>query len=109
MQAFIVTIIVGLVCIAIGVSNRKGNIHSLHSYHRSRVKEEDRIPFGKQVGLGMIVVGIGIVIYGALSLVSLKMDNTVYMLIGTAIMIAGLVTGLGIAFAAMKKYNGGIF
>ena len=109
MQAFIVTIIVGLVCIAIGISNRKGNIHSLHSYHRSRVKEEDRIPFGKQVGLGMIVVGIGIVVYGALSLVSLNMDNTICMLIGTGVMIVGLIAGLGIAFAAMKKYNGGIF
>ena len=109
MQAFIVAIIVGFVCMAIGISNRKGNINSLHSYHRSRVKEEDRIPFGKQVGLGMIVVGIGIAIYGALSLVSLNVDNTICMLIGTGIMIAGLVTGLGIAFAAMKKYNGGIF
>ena len=109
MQACIVTIIVGLVCIAIGISNRKGNIHSLHSYHRSRVKEEDRIPFGKQVGLGMIVVGIGIVVYGALSLVSLNMDNTICMLIGTGVMIVGLIAGLGIAFAAMKKYNGGIF
>ena len=109
MQAFIVTIIVGLVCIAIGISNRKGNIHSLHSYHRSRVKEEDRIPFGKQVGLGMIVVGLGIMAYGALSLVSLKTGNNAYMLIGTGVMIVGLVVGLGIAFAAMKKYNGGIF
>ena len=60
MAGNIVTFLVGVVCIVLGISNMRGNISSLHSYHRSRVSEEDRIPFGKQVGLGTIIVGIGI-------------------------------------------------
>ena len=51
MPAFIVSALVGVVCIVLGISNMKGNISSLHSYHRSRVSEEDRIPFGRMVGL----------------------------------------------------------
>jgi hypothetical protein len=59
MPAFVVTALVGIVCIVLGISNMKGNISSLHSYHRSRVSEEDRIPFGKKVGLGTIIIGAG--------------------------------------------------
>ena len=33
----IVTAIIGIVCIIIGISHRKGNISLLHSYHRNRV------------------------------------------------------------------------
>ena len=47
MSAFIITLLVGVICIVLGVSNMRGNISSIHSYHRQRVKEEDKIPFGK--------------------------------------------------------------
>ena len=50
MTSFIGTLIVGVVCIVLGISNMRGNISSLHSYHRHRVTAEDRIPFGKMVG-----------------------------------------------------------
>jgi hypothetical protein len=45
MAGNIVTFLVGVVCIVLGISNMRGNISSLHSYHRSRVSEEDRSPF----------------------------------------------------------------
>ena len=38
---FVMQIVIGLVLIVLGVSNRKGNISSLHSYHIKRIKEED--------------------------------------------------------------------
>ena len=71
----IVTIAVGILCIGIGISNRKGNIETLHSYHRNRVSKEDRIPFGKQVGLGMIIVGAGIIAFGGFSLATCATDS----------------------------------
>ena len=94
----ILAVIVGIVCIVIGISNRKGNLSMLHSYHKNNVSEEDRIPFGKLVGLGMIIVGAALAVYGGLSFVSASA-------IGTAVLIVGLVVGLGLAFYAMKKYN----
>ena len=109
MAGNIVTFLVGIVCIVLGISNMRGNISSLHSYHRSRVSEEDRIPFGKQVGLGIIIVGIGIIVFSVLSSVTLYTGNDIFILVGTAILIIGIILGLVISFRAMIKYNKGIF
>ena len=109
MAVNIVTFLVGVVCIILGISNMRGNISSLHSYHRSRVSEEDRIPFGKQVGLGTIIVGIGIIVFSVLSSVTLYTENDIFILVGTAVLIIGIILGLVISFRAMIKYNKGIF
>ena len=109
MAGNIVTFLVGVVCIVLGISNMRGNISSLHSYHRSRVSEEDRIPFGKQVGLGIIIVGIGIIVFSVLSSVTLYTENDIFILVGTAVLIIGIILGLAISFRAMIKYNKGIF
>ena len=109
MAGNIVAFLVGVVCIVLGISNMRGNISTLHSYHRHRVSEEDRIPFGKQVGLGIVVIGIGIIIFSVLSTVTLYTENNIFILIGTAVLIVGIVAGLIISFKAMIKYNKGIF
>ena len=109
MAGNIVTFLVGVVCIVLGISNMRGNISSLHSYHRSRVSEEDRIPFGKQVGLGTIIVAIGIIVFSVLSSVTLYTENDIFILVGTAVLIIGIILGLVISFRAMIKYNKGIF
>ena len=109
MAGNIVTFLVGVVCIVLGISNMRGNISTLHSYHRHRVSEEDRIPFGKQVGLGTMVIGVGIIIFSVLSAVTLYTENNIFILIGTAVLIVGIVAGLIISFKAMIKYNKGIF
>ena len=109
MAGKIVAFLVGVVCIVLGVSNMKGNISSLHSYHRNRVSEEDRIPFGKQVGLGTIIIGIGIIVFSALSAVTLYTENDTFILLGTVLLIGAIIIGLVISFSAMIKYNKGIF
>lgn len=105
----IVFAVVGVICILIGISNRKGNISLLHSYHRKRVSEEDRLPFGKLVGLGMIVIGAALILAGVLTYLAGSLQADVWAVVSEVVLIAGLVIGLGISFYAMKKYNGGIF
>ena len=109
MESVIATTVIGIVCILLGFANRSGNISSLHSYHRHRVSEEDRIPFGKAVGLGTIICGISCVIFSAFSAVAFYTETKLFSLIGTVILISGLALGLGISFYAMIKYNKGIF
>ena len=109
MMEFIVPFIVGVVLIVLGISNMRGNISSLHSYHRHRVSEEDRIPFGKQVGLGTVIIGVGIIIFSILSAITLYTENNIFVLIGTAVLIVGIIVGLVLSFKAMIKYNKGIF
>ena len=109
MTSFILPCIIGAICILLGISNRMGNISSLHSYHRKRVSEEDRIPFGKTVGLGTIIVGASLVVFGGLSLATELTGRDLFLLIGTCILIIGIVVGLAMSFYAMIKYNKGIF
>lgn len=109
MATFLVTFVIGIICIAIGVSNRKGNLSMLHSYHIKRVSEQDKIPFGRLVGLGMMIIGVSMMGFSALGALALFCNNELLVRIGTGIQIAGLVVGLGISFYAMFKYNKGLF
>ena len=60
---FIISAIIGIVCVIIGILNIRGNVSMLHSYHTKRVKEEDKVPFGRLVGAGTITIGVGLVIF----------------------------------------------
>ena len=97
------TIIIGFVLVLIGVSNFKGNINSLHSYHSKRVTEENRLPFGRLVGAGTIIVGVFLVLSGVLGYTGATEK------IQEAVLIAGFLAGLPLILYAMFKYNKGIF
>lgn len=109
MGGLITTAGVGILVAIIGITNMKGNISSLHSYHRQRVTEENVKPFGKLVGLGTLIVGISILVFGVLLFLFEQTQLEILSVIGTIALIAGIVVGLFISFYAMKKYNGGIF
>lgn len=109
MVGFIVAVLVGVLCVVIGAIHMSGNISMLHSYHRNRVSEEDILPMGRLVGIGMILAGIGIVAQGALSIAALLTEQTLLLTIGTVALIAGLAVGLGLVIFAIVKYNKGLF
>lgn len=105
----ITTSLVGLVAVVLGIINMTGNISSVHEYHRKRVSEENRKPFGRLVGLGTVLIGVSIIVFGAFLFVFEKTEIWSLMIIGNVALLAGMVAGLAISFYAMKKYNGGIF
>lgn len=109
MEMFITFAIVGLICIVIGISNMRGNISMLHSYHTHRVSEEDKPRLGKLVGIGMIIFGIAMIAAGALITASIMLSMSMLSTVGYAVMISGMVVGLGLIFYALIKYNKGIF
>lgn len=109
MKELLVPATVGAVIIILGVQNMKGNISSLHWYHRKRVTEEDRVPFGRKVGLGSIIVGSAVILKACFQFAAGKMSVPELDTVGTVILIAGLAAGLGLIFYAMMKYNKGIF
>ena len=109
MVSSITTLLVGIICIVLGISNMRGNISSLHAYHRHRVSEEDVLPLGKKVGLGTIILGAGVVVFGILSAVTFYTANDLFIFIGSAIMIVCIIVGLILSLSAIIKYNKGLF
>jgi hypothetical protein len=97
-----------LICI-LGIINMTGNISSLHRYHRHRVAAEDVKPFGKRVGLGTLLCGVGVLIYSGMLFVFEKTAHELFVLIGVFGMITALAVGIGISLYAIRKYNKGIF
>ncbi len=109
MESIIIPIIVGILICMMGIANMKGNLSTLHYYHRQRVKEEDRKPFGRLVGAGTVLIGLSLILYAGLSYMADLTQNQVYETIGTVCMVVALIVGLGASFYAMMKYNRGIF
>ena len=109
MLTFITVSGLGLLISILGIINMTGNISSLHWYHRQRVTEENRKPFGKLVGLGTLIIGLSMILFGILFLISEQTQLTALVILGVIELIVSIVVGMMISFYAMKKYNGGIF
>ena len=109
MPETIVTLAVGALICFFGIRNMMGDISSLHSYHKKRVKDADVKPFGRMVGLGTLICGIAVLIMSLCTYLATLLANETLVPVGTAVLIVGLVVGCIISFSAMKKYNGGIF
>ena len=109
MTEFITVLILGILISILGIINMTGNISSLHWYHRQRVSEENRKPFGKLVGLGTLIIGLAMIVFGILFLISEQAQLEALVIIGVVELIASIIVGMVISFYAMKKYNGGIF
>ena len=97
----ITLLVVGLIICLIGASNMAGNIKTVHSYNRRKVKEEVIPKYGKAVGLGTLIIGLFML---AAFIVSLFTDSDVT----GYVMIPGFVIGLGIILYGQFRYNKGI-
>ena len=105
MQDFIITLLLGILICVMGAINMTGNISTLHRYHRQRVTEENRKPFGRLVGIGTLVIGVGLIIFSVFNFINVGILTT----LGMIILIVSIVVGMGLNFYAMFKYNKGIF
>jgi len=94
-------LIVGLFICAIGIMNIKGNISSIHSYNRRKVREEDVPAYGKAVGTGTLIVGIALVVS---FVTTFWTELIVPFILGPA-----AIVGLGFILYGQFKYNRGLF
>lgn len=58
----VLLLILGVFLSVLGVVNIKGNISTIHSYNRRKVKEEDIPKYGKAVGTGTVVIGASLIL-----------------------------------------------
>ena len=97
----IVLLILGVFISVMGIVNIKGNISTIHSYNRRRVKEEDIPKYGKVVGTGTLIIGISLVLGFIVSFWS--------EIIIDYIILPAVIVGLGFILYGQFKYNKGIF
>ena len=97
----VILLIFGILFIIIGTMNMKGDISSIHWYHRTRIKEKDKKQYGKLVGFSTIIIG-AFMIFDFLLKVIFSFENDL-------ILIIGFVLGLVLFIYAQIKYNKGIF
>lgn len=105
MENVISPIVLGVFLLVIGVLNMRGNISSVRMHHRHRVAKEDILPYGRLVGLGTIVIGVSIIVYGLTRLSKINF----FIILGAILLAVGAAVGLILMFWAMIKYNKGIF
>ena len=101
MSENILSIAIGILIVVLGILNIKGNLKLLHSYHIKNVKEEDKVPFGRKIGAGAVIIGCAIILAKIAGFFIPGIDNI--------IMIVGLIPGVILILYALFKYNKGIF
>ena len=94
-------LILGIFISVLGIVNIKGNISTIHSYNRRKVKEEDVPKYGKAVGTGTLVIGVSL----ALSYFATFWNEAAL----GYIIIPAVVIGLIFILYGQIKYNHGIF
>ena len=97
----IALLILGIFIAIIGIVNMTGNISTIHSYNRRKVKEEDVPKYGRAVGTGTLIIGVSLIA----AFVTTFWSETAM----SFIVIPALVIGLGFILYAQFKYNKGIF
>ena len=109
MSAVLEPIILGILICFLGFSNMKGNISSVHRYHRKRITEENRLPFGKAIGFGTVICGASLTLSGCMTFASQKTQLAIFATAGQVILVGGVVVGIAISLYAIIKYNKGLF
>ncbi len=102
MFEYIFMVLMGICFIVLGIMNYKGNINSIHFYNRKKITETTRKPYGKLMGIGTAIIGLGLIITGILEMF-VELENLYY------IMLVSIVIGIIIMLYAQIKYNKGIF
>lgn len=94
-------LILGLFISALGIANIRGNISTIHSYNRRKVREEDIPKYGKAVGAGTLIIG--------LSLLAAFVTTFWSEALTAFIIPPAAAVGLGFILYGQFKYNKGIF
>ena len=97
----IALLILGIFISVIGIVNMTGNISTIHSYNRRKVREENVPKYGRAVGTGTLIIGVSLIA----AFVTTFWSETAM----SFIVIPALVIGLGFILYAQFKYNKGIF
>ena len=85
----------------LGIAIYKGKTDLIHDYHQTKVT--DKAAYGKAFGKAMFVIVIALLFSAIIGL----FDNSE--IFAVAVLIVGVVVGIGCIVAVQRKYNNGVF
>ena len=97
----IIMFLVAVLFTVLGIAIYKGKTDLIHDYHQTKVTNKSA--YGKAFGKAMLVIATVMLLSGIIGLF-----KNLHML-AVAILIIGLVVGIGCIVAVQKKYNKGVF
>lgn len=106
---YLIVIALGALICVLGILNMRGNLSSIHWYHRQRVTEENKRVFGRLVGGGTLAVGASVILFSVFLWLHDKFALFWILPAGLCLLFAGIAAGLILSFYAMIKYNKGLF
>ena len=101
MEHLLLLLVLGIFLSVLGIVNIRGNISTIHSYNRRKVKEEDVPKYGRAVGTGTLINGAALALAYFITLWNEEMVDL--------IVLPALVVGLAFILYGQIKYNHGIF
>ena len=93
--------LVAVLFTVLGIAIYKGKTDLIHDYHQTKVTNKSA--YGKAFGKAMLVIATVMLLSG---IIGLFKD---LLMLAVAILIIGLVVGIGCIVAVQKKYNKGVF
>lgn len=102
LRDYLMMIALGVILVILGIFNIRGNIASIHWYNRTKVTKENQLPYCRLVGAGTAGMGAAMILSAPLQAFGWEEA-------GAAVILVGLVAGLGLILYAQFKYNRGIF
>ena len=97
----IIMFLVAAACAAMGIAIYRGKTDLIHDYHQTKVT--DKSAYGKAFGKAMLVIATVLLLSGIIGL----FENMI--ILAVAILVIGLVIGIGGIVAVQRKYNKGVF
>lgn len=100
----IIMFIVATVLIVVSIAIYKGKTDLIHDYHQTKVT--DKTAYGKAFGKAMFLVAMAPLLSGIIGLLG---SSDMVAIIAFAVLIIGIVIGIGFIVAVQMKYNKDIF
>ena len=97
----IIMFLVAVLFTVLGIAIYKGKTDLIHDYHQTKVT--DKSAYGKAFGKAMLLIATVMLLSGIIGLFEKLL------ILAVAILIIGLVVGIGYIVAVQKKYNKGVF
>ncbi len=97
----IIMFLVAVIFVGMGIAIYRGKTDLIHDYHQTKVT--DKSAYGKAFGKAMFVIAAAMLLSGIIGL----FDG--FIILADAVLIIGLVIGIGCIVAVQRKYNKGVF